>query len=59
MVFLKRFDYSKQTLLGAGKAYVPRNSKVGDLYLLINERMRWPAGTPLKLYEVFDLCQIC
>jgi ubiquitin carboxyl-terminal hydrolase 7 len=52
MVFLKHFDTSKQTLLGAGKAYVPRNSKVGDLCPVINERMRWPAGTPLKLYEV-------
>lgn len=59
MVFLKHFDTSKQTLLGAGKAYVPRNSKVGDLYPVINERMRWPAGTPLKLYEVHDLRDNC
>ena len=52
MVFLKHFDTSKQTLLGAGKAYVPRNSKVADLYPIVCERMRWAPGTPIKLYEV-------
>ena len=52
MVFLKHFDTSKQTLHGVGKSYVPRNSKVGDLFPIINERMRWTPGTPLKLYEV-------
>lgn len=52
MIFLKHFDTSRQTLYGVGKAYVQRNSKVGDLNHYINEKMRWPAGTPLKLYEV-------
>lgn len=52
MIFLKHFDTSKQTLYGVGKAYVLRSTKVGDLVGLINERMRWPSGTPLKLYEV-------
>lgn len=51
MVFLKHFDTSKQTLVGAGKAYVSKTSKVGDLVSVINERMRWTPGTPLKLYE--------
>ncbi|TEB31291.1 ubiquitin carboxyl-terminal hydrolase 5 [Coprinellus micaceus] len=51
MVFLKHFDTSKQTLMGAGKVYVLRSNKVGDLVPLINERMRWTPGTPLKLYE--------
>ena len=51
MIFLKHFDTSRQTLYGIGKTYVLRNAKVGDLYHYINERMRWPAGTPLKLYE--------
>lgn len=51
MVFLKHFDTSKQTLVGAGKAYVSKTSKVGDLVSIINERMRWTPGTPLKLYE--------
>jgi len=52
MIFLKHFDTSKQTLCGVGKCYVVRNSKVGDLISVINERMRWTPGTPLKLYEV-------
>ncbi|KAJ7285909.1 hypothetical protein C8J57DRAFT_1496609 [Mycena rebaudengoi] len=51
MVFLKHFDTSKQTLLGAGKAYMLRTSKVSELQHVINERMRWTPGTPLKLYE--------
>lgn len=52
MIFLKHFDTSRQTLYGVGKVYVPRGSKVGDLAPLINERMRWTPGTPLKLFEV-------
>ena len=52
MIFLKHFDTSKQTLFGVGKTYVPRSSKVGELVPIINEKMRWPPGTPLKLYEV-------
>jgi hypothetical protein len=52
MIFLKHFDTSKQTLFGAGKIYVSRTSKVQDLYPMINERMRWTPGTPLKLFEV-------
>ena len=52
MIFLKHFDTSKQSLYGVGKTYMLRTSKVGDLALVINERMRWTPGTPLKLYEV-------
>lgn len=51
MIFLKHFDTSKQTLFGVGKTYMLRTSKVGDLAIVINERMRWTPGTPLKLYE--------
>ncbi|KAI6131824.1 hypothetical protein EV401DRAFT_1917805 [Pisolithus croceorrhizus] len=51
MIFLKHFDTSKQSLFGVGKVYVSRNSKVQDLHPIINERMRWAPGTPLKLYE--------
>ncbi|KAF5357773.1 hypothetical protein D9756_001634 [Leucocoprinus leucothites] len=51
MIFLKHFDTSKQTLYGVGKVYVLRNAKVSDLVPIINERMRWGPGTPLKLYE--------
>ena len=52
MVFLKHFDTSKQSLFGIGKIHMPRASKVSDLIPIINERMRWASGTPLKLYEV-------
>ena len=52
MIFLKHFDIANQKLLGVGKVYVPRANKVSDLIPLINERMRWTPGTPLKLYEV-------
>jgi ubiquitin carboxyl-terminal hydrolase 7 len=52
MIFLKHFDTSKQSLLGAGKVYMPKTSKVGDLVSIINERMRWTPGTALKLFEV-------
>ncbi|KAF8201450.1 hypothetical protein BJ912DRAFT_1019409 [Pholiota molesta] len=51
MIFLKHFDTSKQSLFGIGKVYMARNSKVSDLIPVINERMRWTPGTPLKLYE--------
>lgn len=52
MIFIKYFDVSKQSLYGIGKTYVQRTSKVGDLCHVINEKMRWTPGTPLKLYEV-------
>lgn len=52
MIFLKHYDTSKQTLYGVGKVHVSRNHKVQDLHSMINERMRWTPGTPLKLYEV-------
>lgn len=52
MIFLKHFDTSKQTLYGVGKVLVQRASKVSDLVPIVNERMRWTPGTPLKLYEV-------
>ncbi|KAF9047647.1 cysteine proteinase [Panaeolus papilionaceus] len=51
MIFLKHFDTSKQILHGVGKVYMTQISKVGDLIPVIHEQMRWPAGTPLKLYE--------
>ena len=55
MIFLKHFDIANQKLTGVGKVYVPRANKVSDLIPLINERMRWTPGTPLKLYEVRPL----
>jgi len=52
MVFLKHFDSTKQSLFGVGKVDIPTASKVGDLVPVINEKMKWASGTPLKLYEV-------
>ena len=52
MIFLKHFDTSKQSLYGVGRVYMARESMVGDLVPVINERMRWTDSTPLKLYEV-------
>ena len=51
MVFLKYFEASKQKLVGIGRAYVARTSKVGDLVTIINERMMWAPTTSVKLYE--------
>jgi len=51
MIFFKHFDTSKQALYGIGKAYIQKTAKVADLVPIINERMRWTPGTPLKLYE--------
>jgi ubiquitin carboxyl-terminal hydrolase 7 len=52
MIFLKWFDCSRQTLLGQGKAFVNKNSKVQELVGIIQEKMGWPASTPIKLFEV-------
>ncbi|KAI6041644.1 ICP0-binding domain of ubiquitin-specific protease 7-domain-containing protein [Pisolithus marmoratus] len=51
ILFLKHFDMSKQTLLGVGKVYVSRDSKVEELHPIINGHMRWTPGVPLSLYE--------
>ncbi|CCV00636.1 unnamed protein product [Malassezia sympodialis ATCC 42132] len=51
MVFLKYFDTSRQSLLGVSRMYVQRQMKVGDLVPTINELMRWPPSTHVKLYE--------
>ncbi|KAF9649101.1 cysteine proteinase [Thelephora ganbajun] len=51
MIFLKYFDTTQQSLFGLGKVHMPRVGKVRDLIPIINERMKWIPGTPLKLYE--------
>ncbi|GAA5919656.1 hypothetical protein JCM1841_005211 [Sporobolomyces salmonicolor] len=51
MVFVKHFDVAHQTLAGIGHFYVHRNMRVMDLAHKINERLRFPATTPLKIYE--------
>jgi len=52
MLFLKWFDFSRQTLLGQGKVFANKNNKVSELQGIIQERMGWPFSTPIKLYEV-------
>ncbi|GAA5845854.1 hypothetical protein JCM11251_002927 [Rhodosporidiobolus azoricus] len=51
MVFVKHFDVGRQTLAGIGHFYVHRNMRVMDLAQKINERMGFPANTPLKIFE--------
>ncbi|KAF9649103.1 hypothetical protein BDM02DRAFT_3167185 [Thelephora ganbajun] len=51
MIFLKHFDTTRQSLFGIGKVHIPRAGKVNGLIPIINERMMWTPGTPLKLYE--------
>ncbi|KAF9642388.1 cysteine proteinase [Thelephora ganbajun] len=47
----KHFDTISQSLFGIDRIHIPRTSKVSDLIPIINEKMRWTPGTPLKLYE--------
>ncbi|KAK4688080.1 ubiquitin carboxyl-terminal hydrolase 7, partial [Tremellales sp. Uapishka_1] len=51
MLFLKWFDFSRQTLLGQGKVFVNKNQKVSELAGVIQEKMGWPSSTPIKLFE--------
>jgi ubiquitin carboxyl-terminal hydrolase 7 len=53
MVFLKHFDRTRQTLLGAGTVFLQSNytDPVRVLEDLINDKMRWEEGTALKLYD--------
>lgn len=51
MVFLKKFDTTRQKFNGIGRIHVQKASKVRDLIPIINKRMRWEFSTPLRLYE--------
>lgn len=52
LLFLKYFDIDKQSLYGQGSVYIEKSKKISELGPVILERMGWPAGTGLKLYEV-------
>jgi len=52
LLFLKHFDAEKQELRGCGHVYIAKQKKVAELGPLILERMGWPAGANLRLYEV-------
>lgn len=59
MVFVKHFSVEDQTLLGLGHFYVHKNLKVSDLANMINEHMKYPPNTQLKIYEASpNLCFI-
>ncbi|KAG0304741.1 hypothetical protein BGZ98_005084 [Dissophora globulifera] len=51
MIFIKYYDPFTSTLEGAGKLYVHKTAKVGDIVSTLNERKGLPANTPLKLFE--------
>jgi hypothetical protein len=51
IVFLKHFDRTRQTLLGAGIVFVQETDKVRKLEDMINDKMGWEEGTALKLYD--------
>lgn len=51
MIFLKYFDFARQTLTGQGKVFVSKGDKVSSLFPYICEKMAWPSSTPIKLYE--------
>lgn len=59
MIFLKYFDFARQTLTGQGKIFVSRNDKVSSLFGYIQEKMNWPSSTPIKLYEVSPIPLPC
>lgn len=52
LLFLKQFDPTTQTLSGHGHVFISRTRKIQELGPLILERMGWPEGTKLTLYEV-------
>lgn len=54
IIFLKYFDIMKQSLFGIGKIHMSRTKKVSDLIPIINEKMKWAPGTPLRFYEVVN-----
>lgn len=51
LLFLKYFDVDSQTLTGRGCIYIDKSKRVAELGPLILDRMAWPAGTNIKLYE--------
>ena len=51
LLFLKHFDVREQTLKGAGHLFIGKHKKISDLGPLIIEKMKWPQGVNLRLYE--------
>jgi ubiquitin carboxyl-terminal hydrolase 7 len=51
VLFLKHFDVEKQTLFGIGQFYADQQDQGAELAPKICEMLRWPAGTPFKMFE--------
>lgn len=51
LVFLKCFDVAKQTLTGVCHTYVHMQSRIADLGRTISEKMNWPVGSEVLLFE--------
>ncbi|EPY54271.1 ubiquitin carboxy terminal hydrolase Ubp21 [Schizosaccharomyces cryophilus OY26] len=50
-IFLKYFDYQKQTISGVMSLHVDRESPISVLSTTVCETMRWPEDTPITYYE--------
>ncbi|KAI0021876.1 hypothetical protein F4780DRAFT_778150 [Xylariomycetidae sp. FL0641] len=55
LLFLKHFDFDRQTLEGVGHIYVSKEKKVEELVPMIAKKMGWgdklPAGEQLAMWE--------
>ncbi|KAI5285383.1 hypothetical protein KEM55_000682, partial [Ascosphaera atra] len=51
LVFLKCFDVERQTLTGICHTYAHKRARIADIGHTIVERMKWPCGTEVKLFE--------
>lgn len=51
LIFFKYFDPQLQQLVGAGTLILDLNMRISEVAKLLVERMGWPHGTRLNLYE--------
>jgi ubiquitin carboxyl-terminal hydrolase 7 len=51
VIFLKHFDPFTESLRGVSHLYMRKNDKVGEVIAPINEKMGWPKGTEVSLFE--------
>lgn len=58
LLFLKYFDVEKQVLAGHSTLYIDKSKRVSELGPIILERLGWPAGTNVRLYEEIKMDMI-
>lgn len=51
LLFLKYFDVEQQRLSGHGYLYIDKSKRISELGPMILDRMGWPAGANIKLFE--------